>query len=443
MSQGNKIGLTVLTALVFSSMVGAGVFSLPQNMAEVAGLEAIAVGWTITGVGILLLAGCFLHLSRLKPELDGGIYAYAKEGFGDLAGFLSAWGYWLCATIGVVGYLVVAFAAIGTFTDSPSFTVFGDGNTMYAFIAESLILWLVHGLVLHGVKQAAVINLLATLAKSIPLVLFIAFACYYFKADSFTQDIRGVELKLPFIDQVKGTMLITLWVFTGVEGAIILSSRAKKRDDIGRATYLGVIFALILYVLISLLSLGIVSRAEVAHFPNPSMAGVMAMMTGDWGKIMMSAGLVVSVLASYLSWILYSAEVPFLAAQYGAFPKFFTVQNASGTPKNSLLLTSLTVQFCLVLVVFTGKSYNTLVLISTSMILIPYFLVGAYLLKLAIQKRYALKLKLIGLGASLYGLWLVYAAGVETLLLSAFLYVPGIAIYLYSRRQYRALANAQ
>ncbi|MEI8597049.1 amino acid permease [Vibrio sp. M60_M31a] len=76
-----------MTALVFSSMVGAGIFSLPQNMAEVAGLNAMIVGWTITGVGILLLAGCFLHLSRLKPDLDGGIYAYAREGFGDLAGF--------------------------------------------------------------------------------------------------------------------------------------------------------------------------------------------------------------------------------------------------------------------------------------------------------------------------------------------------------------------
>ena len=84
----NKIGLVALTALVFSAMVGAGIFSLPQNMAEVAGVNAVLVGWLITGVGILLLAGCFLQLSRAKPELDGGIYIYAREGFGELAGFL-------------------------------------------------------------------------------------------------------------------------------------------------------------------------------------------------------------------------------------------------------------------------------------------------------------------------------------------------------------------
>ena len=74
-----KLGLTTLTALVFSSMVGAGVFSLPQNMAEIAGVDAILTAWLITGTGILFLAGCFLHLSRIKPDLDSGIYTYARE----------------------------------------------------------------------------------------------------------------------------------------------------------------------------------------------------------------------------------------------------------------------------------------------------------------------------------------------------------------------------
>lgn len=246
----------MLTAIVFSSMVGAGIFSLPQNMAEVAGVNAIITAWIITGVGILFLAGCFLHLSRLKPELDGGIYTYAKTGFGDLAGFFSAWGYWLCATIGVVGYLVVAFAALGSFIDTPTSIVFGEGNTLWALVGESIILWLVHYLVLRGVKQAAFINLLATLAKSLPLIAFIVFAYYAFDMQTFNADRAGTTLDVPFMEQVKGTMLITLWVFTGIEGAIVLSQRAKKRADIGRATYIGVLCALVLYVAITLLSLG-------------------------------------------------------------------------------------------------------------------------------------------------------------------------------------------
>ena len=437
MQNGQKIGLTMLTAIVFSSMVGAGIFSLPQNMAEVAGVNAIITAWIITGVGILFLAGCFLHLSRLKPELDGGIYTYAKTGFGDLAGFFSAWGYWLCATIGVVGYLVVAFAALGSFIDTPTSIVFGEGNTLWALVGESIILWLVHYLVLRGVKQAAFINLLATLAKSLPLIAFIVFAYYAFDMQTFNADRAGTTLDVPFMEQVKGTMLITLWVFTGIEGAIVLSQRAKKRADIGRATYIGVLFALVLYVAITLLSLGVMSRVDVSALSNPSMAGIMAQMTGSVGKWVISIGLIVSVLASYLSWILYSAEVPFTAAKYNAFPRIFTKQNAQGTPTASLMLTSLTVQLCLLMIFLTGKGYNTLVIISTSMILIPYFLVGAYLVKVSFAQSERWSIKAIGLGASVYGIWLIYAAGVDNLLLSLLLYIPGLAIFYYSRYQSR------
>lgn len=113
-----KLGLMSLTALVLSSMVGAGVFSLPQNMAEVASPAALIIGWIITGVGILFLALSLLLLSRLRPDLDGGIFTYAKAGFGEFIGFCSAWGYWVCAVVANVSYLVIVFAAVSFFTDS-------------------------------------------------------------------------------------------------------------------------------------------------------------------------------------------------------------------------------------------------------------------------------------------------------------------------------------
>lgn len=124
-----KLGLSALTATVLSSMLGAGVFSLPQNMAAVASPSALLIGWAITGVGILFLAFAMLLLTRIRPDLDGGIFTYAREGFGELIGFCSARGYWLCAVIANVSYLVIVFSALSFFTDTPELRLFGDGNT--------------------------------------------------------------------------------------------------------------------------------------------------------------------------------------------------------------------------------------------------------------------------------------------------------------------------
>ncbi|WP_324739480.1 basic amino acid/polyamine antiporter [Pasteurella multocida] len=432
-----KIGLLSLTALVLSSMIGSVIFSLPQNMAEVAGAQALVIGWIITGIGIIFLGLSFFFISRLRPELDGGIYTYAREGFGDLVGFLSAWGYWLCATIGSVGYLVVAFEGIGLFTDSPNRIIFAQGNTIFAFLGSSLVVWLVHWLITRGVKEAAFLNLLATFVKAFPLVLFIVLAAWFFSPETFNHDIQATNLNHSITDQVKNTMLITLWVFVGVEGAAVLSAHAKKRSDVGLATVLGIVIALILYVAITVLSLGILPREMIANMPNPSMAGLLEHMIGSSGKIIITACLIVSVLASYISWTMYSAEVPYRGAQNGAFPKILNKINENDTPINSLWFTNLVVQFCLVLVLMTGKSYNALLLISTSMILVPYFLIGAYLLKLSIQQNSAWYIKLTGLLASIYGVWILYAAGLDHLLLSILLYVPGIGIYLYSRYQHQ------
>lgn len=442
MSSKSQIGLTALTALVISSMIGSGIFSLPQNMASVAGSQALLIGWLITGVGIIFLGLSFACLAKLRPNLDGGIYTYAREGFGDLLGFLSAWGYWLCTTIGIVGYLVVAFEAVGGFTDSKDFVLFGQGNTFWAFVGESAVAWLIYILVARGIREAAGVNLLATAVKVFPLIVFIGLAAYFFRGDVFMADWTGASLATPenpdasIMAQVKNTMLITLWVLTGIEGAAVLSKHAKSRADVGKATVLGVVLVLMMYVAITVLSQGVLSRETIAAMPNPSMAGVLSHMVGDWGKVLISFCLIVSVLSSYLSWTLYATEIPHLGAKQGAFPKAFTQLNQNEVPQKSLLFTTLTVQLCLFLVWQTGNSYQALLLISTSMILVPYLLIGLFLLKISLAENLAVQYKIIGAVATIYALWIVYAAGVKYLLLSVLMYVLGAALFLYSQKQF-------
>ncbi|EDU59312.1 MULTISPECIES: basic amino acid/polyamine antiporter [Providencia] len=415
-------------------MVGAGVFSLPQNMAEVASPLALIIGWSITGIGILFLAFSLLLLSRIRPDLDGGIFTYAKEGFGELIGFCSAWGYWLCAVIANVSYLVIVFAAISFFTDTPDRIIFGDGNTWQALVGESILLWIVHYLVLRGVQTAAGINKLATMAKLIPLGLFIILAFVAFKLDVFDADFSGISLGVPVWQQVKDTMLITLWVFIGIEGAVVVSARAKNRRDVGLATVFAVSSALIIYILVTLLSLGLMPRAELAEIKNPSMANLMVGLIGSSGEIIIAAGLIISVCGAYLSWTIMAAEVPYIAAQYQSFPKIFNKLNKNDAPSSSLWLTNGAVQLSLVLIWLSGSNYNTLLTIASEMILVPYFLVGAFLIKVAFERHNKLLL-MVGMVASLYGLWLLYASGLINLMLSVVLYAPGILVFWYARTQ--------
>jgi arginine:ornithine antiporter/lysine permease len=293
-----KLRLGALTALVIGSMVGSGVFSLPQNMASGAGPLAIILGWAITAVGMLALVFVYQSLATRKPDLDAGPYAYAKAGFGPFIGFNSAWGYWISAWVGNVSYAVIVFSALSYF-----FPAFGDGNTWQAVLGASILLWIIHFLIMAGVRQATVVNTIVTVAKIAPIVLFIGIVAVAFKIDVFSADFSGLGSASlgSVMSQVKSTMLVTLWVFIGIEGASVFSARAERRKDIATATVLGFFTCLALYALVSLLSLGIINQPELAGLKNPSMAGVLEAVVGPWGAVVINLALVVSVIGSSLA----------------------------------------------------------------------------------------------------------------------------------------------
>ncbi|MFZ3387274.1 arginine-ornithine antiporter, partial [Buttiauxella gaviniae] len=424
-----KLKLGALVALVVGSMIGGGIFSLPQNMAASADVGAILIGWAITAVGMLTLAFVFQTLANRKPDLDGGVYAYAKAGFGDYMGFSSAWGYWISAWLGNVGYFVLLFSTLGYF-----FPIFGEGNTVAAVIGASVLLWAVHFLVLRGIKEAAFINLVTTVAKIVPLVLFMLIALFAFKLDIFTADIWG--LKNPdlgsVMDQVRKMMLVTVWVFIGIEGASIFSSRAEKRSDVGKATVIGFITVLLFLMLVNVLSLGIMTQPELAKLQNPSMAAVLEHVVGHWGAVLISVGLIISLLGALLSWVLLCAEIMFAAAKDHTMPEFLRKENANHVPVNALWLTNAMVQVFLVITLFSASTYLSLIYLATSMILVPYLWSAAYALLLAVRgETYENALRerkkdlFIGAIALIYAVWLLYAGGTKYLLLSALLYATG------------------
>lgn len=438
-----KLTLLPLTALVVGSMIGGGVFNLPSDMSRAASPGAILIGWIITGFGMLMLALVYQSLAIRKPDLNAGPYAYAKAGFGPFIGFNSAWGYWLSAFLGNVAYAVAIFSALSFF-----FPVFGDGNNLISIVGASLCLWLIHALVMNGIKQAAFVNIVTTIAKLVPLMLFILIAIVAFNWDRFTFDWgRGAGPEGPglgsILDQVKSTMLVTLWVFIGIEGASVYSARAARRSDVGRATVIGFLGALGIYVLVSLLSTGILSQPELAGLKVPSMAGVLEPLVGRWGASLVNLGLMISVGGAFLSWTLLCAEIPYTCGRDGTFPKWFAAENANGSPVNALWATNILIQVFLILSFFSKSAYQFFYFIASVAILPPYVFSGAYALKLALSgetyqpdDRARRRDMLVGLIATLYGLWLVYAAGLTYLLMCAVLFAPGILVYARARREH-------
>ncbi len=429
------LGLGLLVALVVGSIIGSGIFGLPQNMAAGAGAGAIVIGWAITGVGMLALARTYQMLSMRRPELDNGVYAYARALSGEYVGFNSAWGYWVSAWIGNVGYLVAAFGALGYF-----FPAFGEGNTLAAVAGASAVVWIVHALVLRGIQGAAVLNAVVTLAKVVPLLLFIVLVAMAFQASTFRLDFWGNAALGSVLDQVRSTMLVTVWVFIGIEGASVYSARARRREDVGRATVLGFLVCLVLLMSVSLLSLGITTQPELAALKNPSMAGVLEKAVGTWGAVLIYLGLIVSVGGGFLAWTLLAAESLFTPAGGGVMPAWLAKQNAHGVPANALWLSNGMVQIFLLVTLFSKASYLALISLSTAMILVPYLFSAAYGFVIARRgegpaaARSGSDMPVAAL-ATVYCLWLLYAAGLKYLLLSALLYAPGAAVYLLAKRQ--------
>ena len=237
---------------------------------------------------MLMLAFVFQTLSRRKPELDAGIYAYAKAGFGNYLGFAAAFGYWMACCLACLACLMLIKATLGQFI-----AAFGDGSTALAIASASLMLWGVHVLVLRGVKQAAALNTIATVAKTVPIGIFVVVVIVAFRSELFTLNLWGGEAPglSTVARQVRDTMLLTVFVFVGIEGASVYSRYARDRNDVGIATVLGFLGVLCLLMLVTLLSYGILPRAELAALPNPSMAGVMEAIVGPWGRVFISAGL--------------------------------------------------------------------------------------------------------------------------------------------------------
>ncbi len=433
-----KVGLPTLTALVVGSMIGSGVFLLPQRFGSETGVLGAIIAWAIAGAGMLMLAFVFQRLAIRKPDLDAGIFAYAKAGFGDYVGFNSAIGYWASVCAGNASYCAVITATL-----SAVIPAFGAGDTVLAVVVSAIGVWGFVFLVMRGVRDAAVINYIVTIAKLVPILVFVTVAIVAFKSGVFADNFWGTGgYSLSSIwDQVTGTMLIILFVFLGIEGASVYSRMARRREDVGRATIIGFLSVLSVFALVTLVSYGVMPQSELAGLSQPSVAAVLESVVGPWGSILIRVGVIVSVLGAYLAWTLMAAEVLYIPATTADMPRFLARTNRHGAPVPALMMAAGLITVLLVALLFAADALDFMLDLTAALSLIPYLLAAAYALKLTITRetygeaRSVAPDMIVAAVATAYTLFLIYAAGIDRLLLSCILYAPATALYFKARRE--------
>ena len=439
--QNEGLGLGKITFFAIGATLASGVFSLSGDFAATgAHTLSVLIGWAICGIGMFSLTLCFFRLSIIRPDLTSGLYSYAKHGFGDYVGFNSAWGFWLSMLLGNLSFITLLFASLGNY-----FPIFGAGNNIWSLIGGSILIWFIAVLLMKGVSEALALNTIVVIAKAIPIAIMIitiilsgAFSFDIF-FDNFTGESSGISL----LEQIRSTVYTTVWVFIGIEGAVVISGRAKSTQIAGKATVLAFISLFILYFLISILSMGVLPTEELAQLDNPPMASLLEKVVGRWGKLIVNLGVIISIAGALFTCTILCVESLYAPATQKCFPKYFATVNQNNAPTKSILVTTIVTQVFLVIMYFNDATYQVCYTLSTSAIMIPYALCAFYCLKLTFsglcmeslsskEKTWIWTYSILG---SLYGIWMLYASSITNLLISALLYAPGVILYAKTKQE--------
>lgn len=429
-----EISLFMATMLVCGNMIGSGVFMLPATLAQVSGPLATIIAWVLTTIGSILIAISFANLGSKYPS-TGGAYQYTKEAFGEFVGFLSAWLYWNGSWIGNAAIIV----AIASYS-AAIFPALQD--PFISIIFTSSILWAVTILNIVGVKQAGKIQSFVTVFKIGFFALFIIVAFLNFDSINI----------MPLAPEGKGLSTVslaatsTLWAFVGLESSTVTAGELKDPEkNVKKSTIYGLIIAAIIYILISVGSMGAMSNSELAMSGAPLTDILTRALGTNVGK-MLTIAVVICILGTTIGWILSTARVSFAAGEDGVFPKFFgKLSPKYGTPVNSLIIGSVLVNLLLVMNYQKGMvSAFTFITILATLSFLPVYLLSVaaeMMIMFREEKNFSLKIflkkSIIPMIAFAYTIWTIYGSGAETVMWGFILMLIGIPFYIYNYHKNR------
>ena len=434
----NGINAFGLAALIVSSAIGTGIFGLPSQLAQVTAPGPVLIAWIVCGIGVLALVLSLNNLAKKRPDIESGLFGYANAACGPLGEFMSGWTYWISAWIGNLAFATFLMSAIGNFI-----SIFKGGQNLASIIAAIVFLWVLTFFVNNGVESANFVNTIVTICKVIPLFMFIILIAMCFKFGVFTahfwqnfaNNVQATGMNGSIFGQVKNSMMSIMWVFIGIEGASVLSNRAKSQKAASQATIIGFISLLVIYVFSTILPYGVMSQHALANAAQPAMGSILKAAVGKWAAMIINIGVIISTIGSWLSWTMLPAETTRLMAADKTLPSSWGKLNRKKAPQTSLIVTAVLQTIFLFSMLFTQSAYNFASTLAAAAILVSYMLVGVYQIKYSYEHKEWFQF-FIGLICAGFELFAAILAGWQDLLLLTLSFLPGFILYYKAAKEH-------
>src|ERR1700730_1839452 len=302
------IGISALTANIISSTIGAGIFVLPALMSKNLG-PAAPLAFVCCAIAMVLFVTCFA-IAGSRVSLTGGLYAYVEVAFGRYVGFLAGVLYGITAlgaVAGVVNVLVNSIAVIAPSLGSP--------------VMRVIIMIVVYGSLVvinvRGVREGAGAVTVLTLAKLLPLLLFICAGIFFIHPANLTWT------AWPGSKALGDSVILLIFAFVGIEVALIPSGEVKNpARTVPRAAYLALVVTTIIYIMIQVLAQGTLG-SDLANYKDAPLAEAAAKFLGNTGHTILVAGATISAFGFVTSDILSSPRMIFAFGRDGVIPAWF------------------------------------------------------------------------------------------------------------------------
>jgi APA family basic amino acid/polyamine antiporter len=428
MSKPKKIGIWTSISLVMGNMIASAMFMLPATLSSYGSISL--VGWLFSGLGAICLALVYSWLSQLMPVAHGGPYAYSREGLGDFAGFLVAWGYWISVWSTNAAIAVAFISYLSVFVPAVSY------NAPLAIAIGLGAIWFLTWINTRGLRDAGVVQIITTILKIAPLLLVTIGGLFFIDTRNYLPfNSSGTS---PF-SAITTTATLTLFAFLGLECATIPSGQVENPGKtIPRATLYGTLAVTALYILGTVVIMGVLPPSVLKTSQAP-FADAAASMWGDWARYLVAGGAVMSTFGALNGYIIMQGQIPAAAAIDHVFPSIFKKENRAGSPVVSIVGSSVLIS-ALLLMNFNhslANTYQFIILLSTMTVLVPYLFSAVSYVVLA-KRTHQLKwnngIKItIAILAFAFSLWAVAGSGQESVYWGFILLMAGVPLFGWSK----------